>query len=136
VTTGPLLDSDGIGPLRLRMTESDVTAQGVTLTDAPKKSAGCTYYVAQGGGLPATANVAFSATKGLALVSPTAAVHTQEGIGSGSTKDDVFAVYAGAALEPGGIVAPARGAAEYHFTLNGAGSVAATSLSSVDTDCA
>ncbi|QKV76979.1 hypothetical protein [Amycolatopsis sp. Hca4] len=134
VTTGPLLAADGFGKLKLGMSEADVAAQTITLTDA-QAGAGCTVYKAEGSGLPASASVVISKTSGLVAVTPDVAVHTAEGIGAGSTKDQVLTVYPAAKEEAGGVVAPAGAAAEYRFRLGETG-VVQTSLTSVTQDCA
>ncbi|MEV6440513.1 hypothetical protein [Amycolatopsis sp. NPDC051716] len=134
VTTGPLLAADGFGKLKLGMSEADVAAQTVTLSDA-QAGAGCTVYKAQGSGLPASASVVISKAAGLVVVTPDVAAHTAEGIGAGSTKDQILAVYPAAKEETGGVVAPAGTAAEYRFRLDRTG-VVQTSLTSVTQDCA
>jgi hypothetical protein len=134
VTSGPLLAADGFGTLKLGMSEADLAARTITLSDA-QAGAGCTVYKAQGGGVPASANVVISQAAGLVVVTPDVAVHTAEGIGAGSTKEQVLAAYPAAKEETGGVVAPAGAAAEYHFRLGETG-VVQTSLMSVTQDCA
>jgi hypothetical protein len=133
VSSGPLLAADGFGNLKLGMSEAEVTAQ-VTLGE-PQAGASCTVYKAQGSGIPASASVVISKAAGLVVVTPDVAAHTAEGIGAGSTKEQVLAAYPAAKDEPGGVVAPVTAAAEYHFTLDGTG-VVRTSLMSVNQDCA
>ena len=136
VTSGPLLTADGFGSLKLGMTESDVSAQGVALKSAKQWSAACTSYDAQGGGLPALAAISFSESSGgLMIVSPMSAAHTPERVGVGSTMDDVYAAYSGATPGSDGIVAPAGGIGEYHFKLNDAGNVSAVALYNTNQDC-
>ncbi|MDQ7803958.1 hypothetical protein Q5425_09445 [Amycolatopsis sp. A133] len=134
VTSGPLLAADGFGKLKLGMSEADVLAQTVTLSDA-QAGASCTVYKAQGSGVPAAASVVISKAGGLVVVTPDVAAHTAEGIGAGSTKDQILAAYPAAKEETGGVVAPASAAADYHFRLGDAG-VVQTSLMSVTQDCA
>jgi hypothetical protein len=134
VTSGPLLAADGFGKLKLGMSEADLAAQAVTLSDA-QAGASCTVYKAQGSGVPTAASVVISKVAGLVVVTPDVAVHTAEGIGTGSTKDQVLAAYPAATEESGGVVAPAGPAAEYHFRLGDTG-VVQTSLMSVTQDCA
>ncbi len=134
VLSGPLLDSDGFGSLKLGMSEADLTAQGITFSDE-QAGASCSTYTAQGSGVPAAATVVISKAVGLTVVTPEQAAHTAEGVGAGSTKEQVLATYPEAKTEPGGIVAPARSTSEYHFRLDDTG-VVQTSLMSLNQDCA
>ncbi|WP_290051500.1 hypothetical protein [Amycolatopsis solani] len=134
VSSGPLLAADGFGRLKLGMSEAEVTAQAVTLTEA-QAGASCTVYKADGGGVPAAASVVISKAVGLVVVTPDVVAHTAEGVGAGATKEQVLAAYPTAKDESGGVVAPASPAADYHFLLGAAG-VAQTSLMSVNQDCA
>jgi hypothetical protein len=134
VLSGPLLDADGFGAVKLGMSETQIAAQGVTLTDA-KAGASCTVYIAQGSGVPSVATVVVSKAVGLTVVTPDQAAHTAEGIGAGSSKEQVLATYPAAKAESGGVVAPATAAADYHFRLDDSG-VVQTSLMSVNQDCA
>lgn len=132
--SGPLLGSDGFGTLKLGMSETQIATQGVLLSDA-RAGAACTVYTARGTGLPSSATVVISKAVGLAVVTPQQVAHTAEGIGAGSTKDQVLAAYPAAKEEAGGITAPARAAAAYRFRLDDSG-VVETSLVSVNQDCA
>ncbi|WP_329053278.1 hypothetical protein OG738_10760 [Amycolatopsis sp. NBC_01488] len=134
VLSGPLLDPDGFGTIKLGMSETQIAAQGVTLSDA-QVGASCTVYTAHGSGVPSNATVVVSKAVGLTVVTPDQAAHTAEGIGAGSTKAQVLAAYPGAKDESGGVVAPATAAADYHFRLDDSG-VVQTSLMSVNQDCA
>ncbi|SFW51763.1 hypothetical protein [Amycolatopsis australiensis] len=134
VLSGPQLGPDGFGALKLGMTETQIAAQGVTLSD-PQASASCTVYKAQGGGVPSSATVVVSKAAGLTVVTPEQAAHTAEGIGAGATKEQVLAAYPAAKDETGGVVAPVTSAAAYHFRLDGSG-VVQISLASVNQDCA
>ncbi|WP_410667250.1 hypothetical protein [Amycolatopsis sp. cmx-4-68] len=134
VMSGPLLKPDGFGALKLGMAEADVTALGVTLSD-PQAGASCTVYNAQGSGMPAPASVVISKAAGLVVITPDAVAHTAEGIGGGSTKEQILAAYPAATEESGGVAAPAGAAAVYHFRLGETG-VVQTSLASLNQDCA
>ncbi|MCR6486301.1 hypothetical protein M8542_26085 [Amycolatopsis sp. OK19-0408] len=133
-TDTALLRPDGFGKLKLGMSEADLTAQAVTLTNA-QTVANCTTYEAQAGGLPASASVVISKAAGLIVINPDVAPQTAEGIGAGATKDQVLEAYPAAKEEPGGVVAPVSDVAAYHFRLDGT-SVVGTSLASVNQDCA
>ncbi|WP_439385388.1 hypothetical protein [Amycolatopsis lexingtonensis] len=134
VSTGPLLAADGFGRLKLGMSEADVTAQDITLSEA-QAGPSCTVYKAEGSGVPAAASVVISKAVGLVVVTPDVVAHTAEGIGAGATKEQVLAAYPAAKDETGGVVAPASATADYHFLLGAAG-VTQTSLMSVNQDCA
>lgn len=134
VLSGPLLGSDGFGAIKLGMSETQIAAQGVTLTEA-QTVASCTVYTAQGSGVPSVATLMISKAVGLTVVTPEQVAHTAEGIGAGSSKEQVLATYPAAKDESGGVVAPATDAADYHFRLGDSG-VVQTSLMSVNQDCA
>ncbi|WP_410637862.1 hypothetical protein [Amycolatopsis sp. lyj-346] len=134
VITGPLLAADGFGKLKLGMSEADVAEEAVTLSEV-QAGASCTVYKAQGSGVPASASVVISKAAGLVVVTPDVATHTAEGIGAGSSKDQILAAYPAAKEESGSVVAPAGAAAEYRFRLDETGVVQA-SLTSVTQDCA
>jgi hypothetical protein len=134
VLSGPLLGPDGFGALKLGMAEADVATQGVTLSD-PQAGASCTVYNAQGSGVPAAASVVISKAAGVVVITPDAVAHTAEGIGGGSTKEQILAAYPAATEESGGVAAPAGAAAVYHFRLGKTG-VVQTSLASLNQDCA
>jgi hypothetical protein len=134
VLSGPLLGSDGFGTIKLGMSETQMAALGVTLTES-QAGASCTVYTAQGSGVPSAATVVVSKAVGLTVVTPEQVAHTAEGIGAGSSKEQVLATYPAAKEESGGVVAPATDAADYHFRLDDSG-VVQTSLMSVNQDCA
>ncbi|SEP49388.1 hypothetical protein [Amycolatopsis saalfeldensis] len=134
ITSGSLLTADGLGGLKLGMTETQLADQGITLTNA-KQSANCTYYDVRGAGVPA-ATALVSPSSGVVLVKPDGAAHTPEGVGSGSSKDDVLASYPGTSVQSGGLVAPVGGDGSYLFTLSDDGAVASVDLRSKSQDCA
>ncbi|MDT8910333.1 hypothetical protein [Amycolatopsis sp. PS_44_ISF1] len=134
VTTGSLLTSDGLGGLKLGMTETQLADRGITLTNA-KPSANCTYYDVQGAGVPAAVALV-SPSSGVVAVKPDGIAHTPEGVGSGSSKDDVLARYPGTSTQSGGLVSPAGTDGSYHFTLSDDGAVASIDLHSTTQDCA
>lgn len=134
VTDGPLLAADGFGRLKLGMSEAEVTAQAVTLSETQAGGA-CSVYTVEGSGVPASATVVISKAVGLTVVTPAQVAHTAEGIGGGSTKEDILAAYPAAQEESGGVAAPTGAAAEYHFRLGDTG-VVETSLMSLNQDCA
>ncbi|WP_328605644.1 hypothetical protein OG943_37470 [Amycolatopsis sp. NBC_00345] len=134
VTTGSLLTADGLGGLKLGMTETQLADQGITLTNA-KQTSNCTYYDVQGAGVPA-ATALVSPSSGVVVVKPDGAAHTPEGVGSGSSKDDVLASYPGTSVQSGGLVSPVGGDGSYVFTLSDDGAVASIDLRSANQDCA
>ncbi|MEV6897949.1 hypothetical protein [Amycolatopsis sp. NPDC051372] len=134
VTKGPLLTADGLGVLKLGMTEEQLAESGLTLTQV-KESAGCTYYdVAGAGVLAATAVV--SPDAGVVVVKPDGAAHTPEGVGEGSAKEDVTAAYPGTSQASDELVAPTGDEGAYHFTLADDGSVSSLDVRSVNQTCA
>ncbi|EOD68188.1 hypothetical protein [Amycolatopsis vancoresmycina] len=133
VVTGPRLDVDGFGTVKLGMSDQQIAAQGVTLSN-PNPVATCTVYNATGGGVPAPATIVVSKSAGLLVITPDQAVHTAEGIGNGATRQQVLAAYPGAKEQPGAITAPAA-TAEFEFLLEDS-VVTHTSLSVVNADCA
>jgi hypothetical protein len=133
VATGPLLAADGFGKLKLGMSQADA-AQVVTLTETTATPA-CTIYQAQGAGVPAPATVVISKAVGVVTVSPDGPAHTAEGVGVGSTKEQVLAAYPTAKEDPNGVVAPASESATYSFRLGESG-VVQTTLASITQDCA
>ncbi|MEV0065963.1 MULTISPECIES: hypothetical protein [unclassified Amycolatopsis] len=134
VTKGPLLTADGLGVLKLGMTEEQLTDSGLTLTQV-KESAGCTYYDVAGEGVPA-ATAVVSPDAGVVVVKPDGAAHTPEGVGEGSAKEDVTAAYPGTSQASDGLVAPTGDEGAYHFTLADDGSVSSLDVRSVNQTCA
>ncbi|MFI5611171.1 hypothetical protein [Amycolatopsis sp. NPDC051903] len=133
VTKGPLLTADGLGNVKLGMTEQQLTDQGLTLTPV-KESAGCTYYDVAGDGVPA-ATAVVSGDEGVVVVKPDGAAHTPEGVGAGSAKEDVTAAYPDTATSSDGLVAP-TGDGAYHFTLTDDGSVSSVDVRATNQTCA
>ncbi|QRP45901.1 hypothetical protein [Amycolatopsis sp. FDAARGOS 1241] len=133
VMKGPLLTADGLGSVKLGMTEQQLADQGLTLTPV-KESAGCTYYEVAGEGVPA-ATAVVSADEGVVVVKPDGAAHTPEGVGAGSAKEDVTAAYPDTAASSDGLVAP-TGDRAYHFTLADDGSVSSVDVRATNQTCA
>ncbi|WP_432849113.1 hypothetical protein ACQPXB_00815 [Amycolatopsis sp. CA-161197] len=134
VTKGPLLTADGLGALKLGMTEEQLASSGLTLT-AVKESAGCTYYDVAGEGVPA-ATAVVSPDAGVVVVKPDGAAHTPEGVGEGSAKEDVTAAYPGTSQASDELVAPTGDEGAYHFTLADDGSVSSLDVRSANQTCA
>lgn len=135
VTSGPLLGGFEFGALKLGMSETDIVAQGFTLTNKQAIAAGCDTYDVSGAGIPSSATLAISTTFGVAIITPTQTAHTPEGIGAGSTRDEIVLAYPGTTDAPGGVAAPARSVSEYRFRLDAKGAVEMTSLFSTNQDC-
>ncbi|WP_326567552.1 hypothetical protein VSH64_37850 [Amycolatopsis rhabdoformis] len=135
VTKGSLLTADGLGALKLGMTEQQMTEQGLTLTQV-KESAGCTYYDVAGDGVPAAATAVVSPDGGVVVVKPDGAAHTPEGVGEGSAAEDVTAAYPGTSQASDELVAPTGDEGAYHFTLADDGSVSALDVRTVNQTCA
>lgn len=134
--SGPELGADGYGNLKLGMTAEQAAAQGVTLTKTGGTDT-CASFDITGSGVPSTASVAISADNGLVVIAPDAPVHTPEGIGQGSTEDDVFVAYPGASDDPvTGLSAPAGDTSTYSFSVNDSRQVENVNLTSDNQDCA
>ncbi|MEC3980425.1 hypothetical protein [Amycolatopsis sp. H20-H5] len=135
VQTGPVLSAYGFGQLKLGMTEADAAKQGATLTKR-ETSEPCVYYDVSGAGVPPGGSVAISPGNGLVIVVPAMPAHTPEGIGVGSTKDEVLATYPGASDTTSAVAAPAGPTSTYRFALTPAETVERVDLYSVAQDCA
>ena len=105
-----VLNANGYGPFRFGMNQAQVEAAGeVTLTP----SAGtCVGYAVSGSGV----HLYVSKTSGLAQVQVSSGVRTPEGIGVGSTEDDVKAKYP--SYRDGQVAVPGNTAATYLFTFS------------------
>ncbi|UKD53411.1 hypothetical protein L3Q65_36790 [Amycolatopsis sp. FU40] len=132
--SGALVTADGLGAVKLGMTEQQLADQGMKLTTV-KESAGCTYYDVSGAGVPA-ATAVVSAEKGVVAVKPDGAAHTPEGVGDGSPKDQVTATYPGTSESGSALVSPTGDQGAYHFTLNSEGAVQAIEVRAKTQDCA
>jgi hypothetical protein len=135
VTTGPLLGPDGFGQLKLGMTEQDASVKDVTLVKTGTTDA-CAYYEISGAGVPLAITAAISNAHGLVMIMPPSAVHTPEGIGFGSTKDDVMKRYPATAVTKSGTFSPASQASTYQFGFDAKGQVEGVVLRSTNQDCA
>ena len=134
VVTGTLVTADGLGSVKLGMTEQQLSDQGVTLTPV-KESGGCTYYDVAGAGVPA-ATAVVSSDKGVVAVKPDGAAHTPEGVGDGSLKDQVTSTYPGTSESSSELVSPTGDQGNYHFTLNSDGEVQGIEVRAKTQDCA
>ncbi|WP_033292067.1 hypothetical protein [Amycolatopsis jejuensis] len=133
VASGSLVTADGLGAVKLGMTKEQLTEKGVTLTPV-KESAGCTYYGVGGAGVPAGTAVV-SPDNGVVAVKPDGAAHTPEGVGDGSSKDQVTATYPGTSESSSGLVSPTGDQGTYHFTLDSAGEVQSVEVRAKKPDC-
>ncbi|WP_020663449.1 hypothetical protein [Amycolatopsis benzoatilytica] len=134
VVAGTLVTADGLGAVKLGMTEKQLTDQGVQLTPV-KESGSCTYYDVAGAGVPA-ATAVVSADKGVVSVKPDGAAHTPEGVGDGSLKDQVTSTYPGTSESSSELVSPTGDQGAYHFTLNSDGAVQGVEVRAKAQDCA
>ena len=140
ITTGGLISSAGFGNLKLDAYLEGTPPSGVTLTETPTSTA-CTGYNFSGDGVPGAGFVAASPSTpntggGYAvMIVPNGPVHTPEGIGKGSTKDDVKQKYVGAGENESGLYAPASATSIYQFAVDGANVVQAIRLVKTNSDC-
>ncbi|MGW7533711.1 hypothetical protein [Amycolatopsis sp. NPDC054798] len=132
--SGALVTADGLGAVKLGMTEQQLTEQGMKLT-AVKESAGCTYYDVSGAGVP-DATAVVSPDNRVVAVKPDGAAHTPEGVGDGSPKDQVTATYPGTSESGSALVSPTGDQGAYHFTLNSDGAVQGIEVRAKTQDCA
>lgn len=132
--SGALVTAEGLGSVKLGMTEQQLADQGMKLT-AVKESAGCTYYDVSGAGVPA-ATALVSPDNGVVAVKPDGAAHTPEGVGEGSPKDQVTATYPGTSESGSALVSPTGDQGAYHFTLNSDGAVQGIEVRAKTQDCA
>ncbi|WP_344857741.1 hypothetical protein [Amycolatopsis ultiminotia] len=116
------------------MTEQELTAEGITLTPL-KESSGCKYYDVAGAGTPA-ATAVVSPERRVVAVKPAGSAHTPEGVGDGSTKDEVTATYPGTSETASGLVSPAGDQGTYRFSLSKDGAVRSVEVHTASHDCA
>jgi hypothetical protein len=135
VSAGPELRADGFGKLKLGMTEVEASALGITLKKT-NTSGQCVFYGISGNGVPASGSVAISGTYGLVIVEPGTPAHTPEGVGKGSSKEDVLQKYPEAVSNGSGTSASAGPESTYRFDVDTANVVQAVKLYSVKQDCA
>lgn len=134
VTAGPLLGPDGFGQLKLGMTEQDASAKDVTLVKTSNNDA-CVYYEISGTGVPLATTAWISNAHGLVMIMPRGSVHTPEGIGFGSTRDDVMKRYPATVANNSGTFSPASQASTYHFGFDDKGLLDSVMLTSASQDC-
>lgn len=138
ITTGPLLSGAGFGNLKLDIFVDNTAQADVILTPTPTSTA-CTGYNFSGDGVPGTGFAAAASSEygggNVVMIVPSGPVHTPEGIGKGSTKDDVKQVYAGAGENESGLYAPASATSVYRFAVDGANVVQAIRLEKTNNDC-
>jgi hypothetical protein len=141
ITTGGLLSPTGYGSLKLDTYVNGPALADVTLTPASPGATACTGYNFSGDGVPGPgfAN-ASPATPGggggyIVAIVPNGVVHTPEGIGKGSTKDDVKQKYPGAGNSEAGLYAPASATSVYQFSVDSAGLVQGILLEKINNGC-
>jgi cytoskeletal protein RodZ len=105
-----VLNANGYGPFRFGMNQAQVEAAGQVIPTPSPNS--CVAYTTSGGGV----HMYVSKTSGLAQVQVSSGVRTPEGIGLGSTEDDVKAKYPG--YRDGQVAVPGNTAATYLFTFS------------------
>ncbi|RZQ62113.1 hypothetical protein [Amycolatopsis suaedae] len=132
---GPELEPVGYGRLRLGMSPEEAAASGVVLEGAGGE--GCVTYKATSG-TPSVASVIVSPNLGTVFIDPAGSVRTPKGIGTGSTREEVYAAYPGTSTGRGTdlhLVAPAGNGASFVMDLNTDGTVADLNLERNDQDC-
>jgi hypothetical protein len=140
ITTGGLLSPAGYGNLKLDAYLKSAPPADVVLTESATSTA-CGGYNFSGDGVPGPGFVAVTPENpngggGYAvMIVPSGVVHTPEGIGKGSTKDDVKQKYVGAGENESGFYAPASATSIYQFALDSANVVQAIRLVKTNSDC-
>lgn len=140
ITTGGLLSPTGFGSLKLDFYVSGPALADVTMTSAGGAGA-CPAYNFSGDGVPGPglANASPASPNGgggyIVRIVPSGVVHTPEGIGKGSTKDDVKLKYPGAGENENGLYAPASATSVYQFSVDSAGLVQGIRLEKTNNDC-
>ncbi|MBB4687080.1 hypothetical protein [Amycolatopsis jiangsuensis] len=132
-TSGALVTADGLAGVKLGMSEQQLTDNGVTLLPV-KESPGCRYFALAGPGIPRSTAVV-SPDNGVVAVKPVGAAHTPEGVGDGSTKDEVAATYPGTSETAGALVSPTGDQGTYRFSLSPDGAVASIEVRTATQDC-
>ncbi len=134
VTTGPVLTASGFGRLQLGMSEVEAEA-AVGPLRAKEVRGDCTYGYAEGPGVPAPTAVSLTEAQGVTVINPANTVHTPEGVGVGSTEDDILAAYPGSSKESGYYTSPAGGVSEYRIFVSNDGVAVSIVLTRVDQSC-
>lgn len=133
MVTGPELGPQGYSGLRLGMPLAEAKATGKLVEKDSDPTTGCqTYQLKEGSGV--VSGVAISAAKGVAVFTANRA-RTPEGVGPGSSEEDVKAAYPGLEAGAEGYRVKAGGNAEYSFAISG-GSLSTFSLRLSGQDCA
>lgn len=114
-STSVVLGPYGWGRLRLGMSESEAVATGEFDLDEGVSGAPChRYWLANTHGAPVDISPAY----GVARITAKSGVHTPEGIGVGSTDDEVRAAYPGATFADYEFTVPVPGNPKAVYVLN------------------
>jgi hypothetical protein len=97
-----VLGPDGYGSLKLGMDEKLAEASGMLGTPNPNQVSACAQYPLLAGGSITNGQATFSSDKALVSISPPKGTKTPEGIGVGSTFDQVTAAYKDLGAGPNG----------------------------------
>lgn len=117
VFSGPLLSTTGFGRLKLGMSAADASAQGVNLGEG-QSNGPCTSYSIGGPGVPGGGSTVISASNGVVSISPSPVAHTAEGIGKGSTSEDIKGAYQWVSPASGGYTASVGENSTFRFTVD------------------
>ncbi|MFJ8914524.1 hypothetical protein [Amycolatopsis sp. NPDC102389] len=134
VTSGALLTSAGFGKLRLGMSESEAEATAGPLRAKEVRGA-CTYGYAEGAAVPGPTSVSLTESDGITVINPAGTVHTPEGIGVGSTEEDILAAYPGSTKDGSAYVAPVSAVSAYRIFVSNDGAAVSILLTSINQDC-
>ncbi|GAB3914014.1 hypothetical protein GCM10029964_124580 [Kibdelosporangium lantanae] len=121
-TSATVLGPTGLGPFHLGMSRDDVLATG-QIGSVNASAGACSAYSVSG------RNVTLSvAASGLVSIVARDTVRTPEGVGVGSTEDEVRAKYPGFTASQTSVAVPGNSAAHYLFALSAAGKVTSLTL--------
>lgn len=129
----PVLGPDGYLSLRLGMSYQDATATGLVSPDpGPPPAQGCAHYQLTEG-TATIREITISGDDGIVRFGAGDA-QTPEGVGNGSSLDQLRSTYSGLTAESDGYVASASASARYVFTVAD-DAVSQVQLESLDANC-
>jgi len=129
---------DSYGGLKLAMPSDQALRNGVVIADGPLPQP-CGYYRFRSSP-PGSTDVLVSLRLGVASIAPHENVHTPEGVGTGSSRVDLRAVYPNVGFDSSGAIAgvdvPGSSNALYRFELDSNSKVSHISIQATNGDCA
>ncbi|MBN6035437.1 hypothetical protein [Amycolatopsis sp. 195334CR] len=115
----PVIGPGGYGKLRLNTTMEQASSAGINFT--PENSGGvdggCTSYFFSGTGVPSGGSVVVSPNRGVVYINPSVPATTPEGVGAGTTRDQLQKTYPEATTGPNGDVVPIGNGYRYRLVV-------------------